>query len=181
MLCFQNYYSYIKKNGERKEKTKSNMLRLFFFFWINNGVVLKEKSQEHWGCTWKTIHQTLKLQRSSISKKLEQGKRSKDEAFLKLALSSSKKKIVWSFDCVCNGDWFFFGLLVEMVTLMAKSGKLFLYLLSYLERTKCSDFLGLWNFSGEARISVCWEHFIIFWQILSLFWVFVVAHWTPIF
>ena len=55
------------------------MLRLFFFFWINNGVVLKEKSQEHWGCTWKTIHQTLKLQRSSISKKLEQGKRLKDE------------------------------------------------------------------------------------------------------
>ena len=61
--------------GKEKEK-KSNMLRLFFL--INNGIVLKEKSQVHWGCTWKTVHQTLKLQKSSISKKLE-GKRLKDQ------------------------------------------------------------------------------------------------------
>ena len=50
-----------------------------FFFLINNRIVLKEKNQVHRGCTWKTVHQTLKLQRSRISKKLEQGKRLKDK------------------------------------------------------------------------------------------------------
>ena len=56
--------------------------RYFFFsflFLINNRIVLKEKNQVHRGCTWKTVHQTLKLQRSRISKKLEQGKRLKDK------------------------------------------------------------------------------------------------------
>ena len=46
---------------------------------INNGIVLKKEAQVHRGWTWKTVHQTHKLQRSSISKKLEQGKRLKEE------------------------------------------------------------------------------------------------------
>ena len=51
---------------------------VFIYLLINNGIVLI-KSQVHRGCTWKIVHQTQKLQRSSISKKLEQGKRLKEE------------------------------------------------------------------------------------------------------
>ena len=44
---------------------------------INNGIVLIKSPT--WGCTWITVHQTHKLQRSSILKKLKQGKRLKEE------------------------------------------------------------------------------------------------------
>ena len=51
---------------------------IYIFVVINDGILLM-KNPVHRVCTWITVHQTPKLQWSSISKKLEQGKRLKDE------------------------------------------------------------------------------------------------------
>ena len=87
------------KPTKRSKHCKRELQVLFnFFFFFNNGIVLTKKPGTL-GCTWVAVHQTLKLQWSSNSKKLEHGKR------LKTELLSSK---VWRMrDLISRIDYSF--------------------------------------------------------------------------
>lgn len=55
-----------------KPQVPTPIIPIHFFFFISNNSLLikKEKFQVHWWCTWVTIHQSLKLQRSKNLKNL---------------------------------------------------------------------------------------------------------------
>lgn len=63
-------YTALKK---KKSKSKCKEEEYFFFLISNERLLVnKENTHVHWRCNWVAVHQTLKLQCSNISNKLEQ-------------------------------------------------------------------------------------------------------------